>query len=90
MQFAWKMVLIVGGLALATTAAGAAYAQQAPAETPKGFNWTTDKSGNRVAKPGSRITNPDGSWREETRKGECVSVKERTANGEIKTTNSCG
>jgi hypothetical protein len=38
---------------------------------------------------GNRVTNPDGSWREEVRQGNCVTVKERSASGEYKETRQC-
>ena len=80
------------GVAVAALAAGAAYAQSAAGQssgtqnTP--FNYEI-KDGKRVPKPTSRITNPDGSWREETRQGNCVTIKEGTADGAVKTTRKC-
>ena len=38
---------------------------------------------------GNRVTNPDGSWREEVRQGNCVTIKERSAAGEYKETRQC-
>ena len=38
---------------------------------------------------GNRVTNPDGSWREEQRQGNCVTIKERSATGEYKETRQC-
>jgi len=38
---------------------------------------------------GNRVTNADGSWREELRQGSCVTVKEKTANGEYRETRRC-
>ena len=32
---------------------------------------------------------PDGSWREEVRQGNCVTIKERSAAGEYKETRQC-
>ena len=88
------IILTVGGLAVAALAAGAAFAQAAgPADhghtqnTP--FNYEI-VDGKRVPKPTSRITNPDGSWREETRQGNCVVIKEGGADGSVKTTRKCG
>jgi hypothetical protein len=74
--------------------AGAGFAGAAPAQsgshaqaTPK--NWSYEiKDGKRVPK-GNRITNPDGSWREEIRQGSCVTIKEKTAAGEYKETRRC-
>ena len=72
--------------------AGAAFAQQtannADQATPKGWNYEI-KDGKRVPKGGNRVTNPDGSWREETRQGTCVTVKEKNAAGEYKESRRC-
>ncbi len=87
MQRALKIMLIVGGVALATTAASAAYAQSADRSTPKSWNYEI-KDGKRVPKA-DRQVNPDGSWREETRKGACVTVKEKTTSGEYKEVRRC-
>ena len=88
MQRALKILLIVSGVALAAGAASAAFAQSAPDQaTPKGWNYEI-KDGKRVPK-GDRVTNADGSWREEIRKGSCVTIKEKSASGEIKTTSRC-
>jgi hypothetical protein len=85
----WKFVLGIGALALAATAASAAYAQATAGdqETPKSFNWEI-KDGKRVPK-GDRQTNADGSWREELRQGKCVVLKEKSAGGEYKETRKC-
>ena len=85
----WNLVAGVGVLALAATAASAAYAQATAGDqaTPKNFNWEI-KDGKRVPK-GNRVTNPDGSWREEVRQGNCVTIKERSAAGEYKETRQC-
>ena len=82
-------VLVIGGVAALAVAglAGAAYAQAQP-QTPKNWSYTLDKNGQRVPK-GNRVTNPDGSWREEVRQGNCVTVKERSASGEYKETRQC-
>lgn len=85
----WKIVLGVGALALAATAASAAYAQAATGDqaTPKNFNWEI-KDGKRVPK-GDRQVNADGSWREEIRQGKCLTIKEKSAAGEYKETRKC-
>jgi hypothetical protein len=82
-------MLMLGGIVAvaAIGLAGVAYAQAQP-QTPKGWSYTLDKSGQRVPK-GNRVTNPDGSWREEVRQGNCVTVKERSASGEYKETRQC-
>ena len=85
----WNLVAGVGVLALAATAASAAYAQATAGDqaTPKNFNWEI-KDGKRVPK-GNRVTNPDGSWREEIRQGKCLIIKEKSAAGEYKESRQC-
>ena len=85
----WKSILGAGAVALAATAASAAYAQATTGDqaTPKNFNWEI-KDGKRVPK-GNRQVNADGSWREEIRQGKCVTIKEKSAAGEYKETRQC-
>ena len=71
------------GVALAQAASKSASAQA----TPKGWNYEI-RDGKRVPK-GNRVTNADGSWREEMRQGSCVTVKEKTAGGEYKESRRC-
>ena len=86
----WKIMLGAGVVALAATAASAAYAQATSGNdqaTPSSFNWEI-KDGKRVPK-GQKQTNADGSWREEIRQGKCVTIKEKSAAGEYKETRKC-
>ena len=79
----------VGAVALVAAAAYArppAQAQQHQ-QTPKSWNYEI-KDGKRVPK-GNRVTNADGSWREEVKQGNCVTVKEKSATGEYKETRQC-
>ena len=76
--------LMLGAVALVATA-GTANAQNQ--STPRGWNYEI-KDGKRVPKA-NRVTNADGSWREESKQGKCVTVKERTAAGEYKETRQC-
>ncbi|HET9813332.1 MAG TPA: hypothetical protein VFP57_06740 [Sphingomicrobium sp.] len=69
----------------ATAVGGVAYAQTQ--HTPRGWSYEI-KDGKRVPK-GNRVTNADGSWREEVRQGNCVTVKEMSAQGEYKETRQC-
>jgi len=71
----------------ATGASSVAYAQQQDQHTPRNWNYEI-KDGKRVPK-GNRVTNADGSWREEVRQGNCVTIKERSAAGEYKETRQC-
>ena len=68
----------------------AAHAQAAPQNqsTPRGWNYEI-RAGKRVPQSNNRVTAADGSWREETRQGNCVTVKEKTASGEYKETRRC-
>lgn len=75
-----SVVLAAGG---GFAAAAAAQSQQ----TPRGWSYEI-KNGVRVPK-GNRVTKPDGSWREEVRQGNCVTVKEKTASGEYRETRQC-
>jgi hypothetical protein len=82
--------LLLGGAALVAAAGWTipAAAQNQNQQTPK--NWSYEiKDGKRVPKAGNRVTNPDGSWREEVKQGNCVTVKERSATGEYKETRQC-
>jgi len=65
-----------------------ASAQPAPPQTPRNWTYEVDKRGNRVAR-NMRETRPDGSWREEIRQGNCVTIKERSATGEYKESRQC-
>jgi hypothetical protein len=95
-RVAIRSVVVVAVAAIAVAGvAGVAYAQvatnasaQADTQaTPKNFNYVI-KDGKRVPKS-NRVTNPDGSWREESKVGNCTTVKESNAAGEVKTTRSC-
>ena len=82
-----KIVLVLGGVAVAATAATAFAAPGDGQPTPK--NWSYEiKDGKRVPK-GNRVTNKDGSWREEIRQGNCVTVKQMSPAGEYKETRQC-
>ena len=83
-----KTAIVLGAIALVAAVgfAGAAIAQ-ASQSTPKNWNYEI-KDGKRVPK-GERVTNPDGSWREEVRQGKCVTVKEKSSSGEYKETRRC-
>ena len=84
-----KIVLGIGAVALAATAASAAYAQATSGDvaTPKNFNWEI-KDGKRVPK-GQKQVNADGSWREEIRQGKCVVLKEKSPAGDYKESRKC-
>ena len=85
MQRAYRLLLAIGAATLVATAASAAYAQARP--TPNSWNYEI-KDGKRVPKA-ERKVNADGSWREEVRQGECITIKEKTASGEYKESRRC-
>ncbi len=87
MRRAYRIILTLGAAALVATAASAAYAQAAGNSTPRGWNYEI-KDGKRVPKA-ERKVNADGSWREESRQGACVTVKEKTPSGEYKESRRC-
>ena len=83
-----KTATLLGGIVLlATAGAASAQSQAADQATPKGWSYEI-KDGKRVPK-GQRLTNPDGSWREEVRQGKCITIKEKSPNGEYKETRRC-
>jgi len=79
--------LMIGAVAIVAAAGFATVAFAQDQQTPKGWNYEI-KDGRRVPK-GNRVTNPDGSWREEVKQGNCVTIKERSAAGEYKETRQC-
>lgn len=88
-----RMIMAVAaaaGLGLASVAFAQSPAQPAAQtqSTPKGWNYQLDKNGHRIPK-GNRVTNADGSWREEIKQGKCTTVKEMSAGGVYKETSSC-
>jgi len=86
MRPVYRTILTIGAAALVATAASAAYAQAA-GSTPDSWNYEI-KDGKRVPKA-ERKVNADGSWREESRQGACVTVKEKTASGDYKESRRC-
>lgn len=89
MTFVIRNAMLTGAAALLAAGgfASVAQAQAAPQSTPRGWNYEI-KDGKRVPKA-NRVTNPDGSWREESRQGNCITIKERSASGEYKETRRC-
>ena len=74
-------------LAAGMPASGALAQASGEKATPKAWDYKI-KDGKRVPK-GNRVTNADGSWREEIRRGNCVTIKEKSAAGEYKETRRC-
>ena len=82
-----KKALVLGSVALLAAAGVTTAAAAQDRSTPKNFNYEI-KDGKRVPK-GNRVANADGSWREEVKQGNCVTIKERSAAGEYKETRQC-
>lgn len=86
------LTLAVGGAVAVVLAIGAlspAFAQRGGAEAKTPANWSYEiRNGRRVPR-GNRVTQPDGSWREETRDGACVTVRTMSASGEYRETRQC-
>jgi hypothetical protein len=82
-----RKALMLGAIALVATVGYATVAAAQSQQTPKGWSYEI-KDGKRVPKS-NRINNQDGSWREEVRQGNCMTVKERSASGEYKETRQC-
>jgi hypothetical protein len=81
--------LLIAACATAAAIGSAASAQTpAPPQTPRHWSYDVDKNGNRVGRV-NRQVKTDGSWREEVRQGNCISIKERSATGEYKETRQC-
>lgn len=83
-----RTVALIGVTAVAAAATFGVAAAAQDRSTPNNWNYEI-KDGKRVPKSGNRLTNPDGSWREETKQGSCVTVKEKSAAGEYKETRRC-
>jgi hypothetical protein len=81
--------LVAAGLGIGAMS-GAASAQSTGqgCVSPPGMNYMIC-NGQRVPKPGNRVASPDGGWREETKQGNCIVVREKAATGEFKESRRC-
>ena len=80
---------VAAGLGFAAVPGSAsAQANSQGCVSPPGLNYMIC-NGQRVPKPTNRITNPDGSWREESKQGNCIVVREKSATGEFKESRRC-
>lgn len=83
--------LVAAGLAWSFGGLSPAFAQgnggKSEATTPANFPYEL-VNGRRVPR-GKRVANADGSWREEIRDGDCVTLKEKSAAGEYRETRKC-
>jgi len=76
------------GLALAVAPTSAQAQAGKGCSSPPGMNYMIC-NGQRVPKPGNRVMATDGSWREETRQGNCIVIREKSASGEYKESRRC-
>jgi hypothetical protein len=83
-----RTAALIGATLVAAVATFGSAAAAQDRSTPNKWNYEI-KDGKRVPKTGNRLTNPDGSWREESKQGSCVTVKEKSASGEYKETRRC-
>lgn len=90
----YEKALLIGcvavGLAAGVTGTASAEPQgrSQAQSTPDNFPWTFDKKGNRVPKS-QVVRGEDGTTREEVRRGNCVTIKERTPDGGVKSVTRC-
>ena len=81
MRVSKTAILVTAAVIAGAGFAGVAYAQASNSGKDTPFNYVL-KKGKPVTKPTNRVTNADGTWREETRRGNgCVEIKEKTAAG---------
>lgn len=81
------IVLALGSLASAAQSATTGEEVATGKTTPRNWNYEI-RNGQRVPKA-SRLTNSDGSWREETKVGSCVTIRERTPEGDYHEVRRC-
>ena len=83
-----KKAVALGAAALLAATGCASLASAEPSgSTPRNWNYEI-KDGKRVPKA-NRVTNADGSWREESKQGNCIVVREKSATGEFKESRRC-
>ena len=86
------LTLAVGGLVAVVIAFGTlspAFAQRSEGAAKTPANWSYEiRNGRRVPR-GNRVTQADGSWREEVRDGACVTTRTMSASGEYRETRAC-
>ncbi len=81
-------VVAAAAVGIATiTPAFAQRGEKGQAKTPDGWSYDI-RNGQRVPRA-NRVTNGDGSWREEVRDGSCTTVRTRSASGEYRETRQC-
>jgi hypothetical protein len=80
--------LVAAGLGISVPGVASAQAAGQGCVSPPGMNYMIC-NGQRVPKPGNRVATADGGWREESRQGNCIVVREKTASGEFKESRRC-
>jgi hypothetical protein len=84
-----KTLILTTAAALVLGGATATLAQKPDSDTKTPPGWSYDvKNGERVPR-GKRQVNADGSWKEEIRNGDCVTVRQKTSSGEYRETREC-
>ncbi len=82
-------VLVAAGLGFAALPASvSAQSNGQGCVSPPGMNYMIC-NGQRVPKPGNRVATATGGWREESKQGNCIVVREKTATGEFKESRRC-
>lgn len=85
-----KMVLKLAAIGTAVSLVLSAPAIAAPEKASTPSSWKYEIDGKKRVPKAKRVSNADGSWREEIRdRNNCVTIKEKTANGEYKETRHC-
>ena len=79
--------LALASMGVASSAIAQRQSDKRSAKLPDSFGYEL-VNGRRVPR-GKRLTNADGSWREELRDGPCVTIKEQNAAGEYRETRKC-
>ena len=88
MTIAAGTAVAVAAIAIALLAPAAAAQKAEPqAKTPSSWSYEI-RNGRRVPRA-NRVTNPDGSWREEVRDGNCTTIRTMSATGEYRETREC-
>ncbi|HEV2079602.1 MAG TPA: hypothetical protein VGR19_06875 [Allosphingosinicella sp.] len=82
----WAAIAGAAAVGLAAGAAWASTPQQKEGNTPPGWSYEL-RNGQRVPRV-PRKTNPDGSWTEEIRQGNCT-VTRTGRDGEVRETRKC-
>lgn len=80
-------VIVVAAIGVASMTPALAQKSKAQGKTPDGWSYDI-RNGQRVPR-GNRVTNADGSWREEIRDGNCTTVRTMSAGGEYRESRQC-